>query len=193
MNQRNGAQHPLLWNCVYSLIRTCSLQMAACFACLLLLLGAATASAQFNASVEGNIQDSSGASIPSAKITLVNNATSVLVTTSSDSAGVFSFPSLGPGSYTVTAKATGFSSASTEITLTAGETRNVPFKLNVGQASTSVTVTTQAPLLDTGDSRNQQTLDEIALENLPLASRNPTALITLTPGVTGLGAGTATN
>ena len=59
--------------------------------------------------------------------------------------------------------------------------------------SASVTVTTRAPLLDTSDSRNQQTLDQTALENLPLAARNPTALLTLTPGVTGLGAGTATN
>jgi hypothetical protein len=54
-------------------------------------------------------------------------------------------------------------------------------------------VTTQSPLLDTSDSRNQQTLDQVALENLPLAARNPLALLTLTPGVTGLGAGTATN
>jgi hypothetical protein len=197
LNQRNAAQHPLLWSCGYSRIRTRSLHIAACLACLFLVLGASSASAQFNAGVEGNVQDASGASIPSAKITLVNDATNVSVATSTDSAGVFSFASLGPGNYTITAQATGFSPASTAITLNAGETRNVPFKLNIGHASMSLTVTSQAPLLDTGDSRNQQTLDEIALENLPLASRNPTALITLTPGVTGLGtvtsSGNATN
>jgi hypothetical protein len=192
LNQRNDAHRPLLWSLGSCLLHIRLSRLATCLAALVLLLSVATASAQFNSGVEGNVQDASGASIPSAKITLVNSATNVTVETTSDSAGVFSFASLGPGSYTVTAKATGFSPASTGITLTAGETRNLPFKLSVGQANTSLTVTSQAPLLDTGDSRNQQTLDEIALENLPLASRNPTALITLTPGVTGLGAGTAT-
>ena len=192
MNERMDALRPLRRSFGFNLIRLRSSHLSVCLAALFLLLGSASASAQFNASVEGNVQDSSGASIPSAKITLVNNATNVTVNATSDSAGVFSFASLGPGSYTLTASAAGFSSARTDITLTAGETLDVPFKLTVGQANTSLTVTSQAPLLDTGDSRNQQTLDEIALENLPLASRNPTALITLTPGVTGLGAGTAT-
>jgi len=193
LNRRIDAHRPLLRANKSRPIRMCVVQWAACLASLFFLLGGSSALAQFTASVEGNVQDASGASIPSVKITLVNTATNVSVQATSDSGGVFSFASLGPGNYTLTAMAAGFSTATTEITLTAGETRNVPFKLAVGQANTSLTVTSQAPLLDTGDSRNQQTLDEIALENLPLASRNPTALITLTPGVTGLGAGTATN
>ena len=65
--------------------------------------------------------------------------------------------------------------------------------LTVGSLATQVEVSTQQPLLDTSDSRNQLTLDTAALEQLPLAARNPLALITLAPGVTSLGAGTATN
>ncbi|GGH11387.1 hypothetical protein GCM10011586_30040 [Silvibacterium dinghuense] len=149
--------------------------------------------AQFTAGVQGSVQDTSGASIPAAKVTIVNDDTKIAQSTTSDSAGVFRFASLGPGNYTVSAVVKGFSNASTAIVLTAAETRNVALTLAIGQVNTSVTVTTQAPLLDTADSRNQQTLDQTALENLPLASRNPTALITLTPGVTGLGASTATN
>jgi hypothetical protein len=160
---------------------------------LLLLTMLPSARAQFTAGVQGSVQDSSGAVIGGAKITLVNVATQVTRITTSDSAGVFQFASLGPGTYTVSATAEGFSPAKTEIELTAGETRNVPVSLAVGQSTTSVTVTSQAPLLDTGDSRNQQTLNQVALNNLPLASRNPLALLNLTPGVTGLGAGTSTN
>ncbi|RXS95187.1 carboxypeptidase-like regulatory domain-containing protein [Silvibacterium dinghuense] len=160
---------------------------------LLLLFSTRTAMAQFTAGVQGSVQDTSGASIPAAKVTIVNDDTKIAQSTTSDSAGVFRFASLGPGNYTVSAVVKGFSNASTAIVLTAAETRNVALTLAIGQVNTSVTVTTQAPLLDTADSRNQQTLDQTALENLPLASRNPTALITLTPGVTGLGASTATN
>lgn len=160
---------------------------------LLVFVTASAAFAQFTAGVQGSVQDSTGASIPAAQITLTNIDNQITQSTTSDSSGIFRFASLGPGSYTVAAAAKGFSTVKTEIVLTAGETRNVALTLAIGHVSTNVTVTSQAPLLDTGDSRNQQTLDETALENLPLASRNPTALITLTPGVTGLGASTATN
>ncbi|TCK75323.1 TonB-dependent receptor [Acidipila rosea] len=160
---------------------------------LLAIITASVAYGQFTAGVQGSVQDSTGASIPGATVTLTNNDNQIAQSTTSDSNGVFRFASLGPGNYTVAVSAKGFSSAQTSITLNAGETRNVPLSLTIGQVSTNVTVTSQAPLLDTSDSRNQQTLDQTALENLPLASRNPTALITLTPGVTGLGASTATN
>src|SRR3984885_13854282 len=156
-----------------------------------LLMLAPAALAQFTAGVQGSVQDSTGASISNATITLTNVDDQVTRTTTSDAGGVFRFASLGPGNYTVSASASGFSTTKTQIELSAGENRNVPLTLTVGQVATNVTVTTQSPLLDTSDSRNQQTLDQVALENLPLAARNPLALLILTPGVTGLGAGTA--
>jgi hypothetical protein len=168
-------------------------KLAVKFAWLFFLGMAPSAFAQFNAGVQGSVQDSTGASIAGATITLTNADNKVTQATQSDAGGVFRFASLGPGNYIVSATAKGFSTAQTEIVLNAGETRDVPLTVTVGQVATSVTVTTQAALLDTSDSRNQQTLDTVALENLPLAARNPTALLTLTPGVTGLGAGTATN
>ncbi len=163
------------------------------FLWVFLLMMAPAALAQFTAGVQGNVQDATGASIANATITLTNVDDQVTQTTTSDSGGVFRFASLGPGNYTVSASASGFTTSTTKIELTAGENRNVPMTLSVGQVATNVTVTTQSPLLDTSDSRNQQTLDQVALENLPLAARNPLALLTLTPGVTGLGAGTSTN
>jgi hypothetical protein len=160
---------------------------------LFFFVTASTVMAQFTAGVQGSLQDPSGAAIPNATVTLTNVDNRISQTTTSDASGIFRFASLGPGNYTVAASASGFSPASTQIVLNAAETRNVPLTLAICQVSTNVTVTTQAPLLDTADSRNQQTLDRAALENLPLAARNPTALLTLTPGVTGLGAGTSTN
>lgn len=107
-------------------------------------------------------------------------------------ARVYRIASLAPGNYQVTGGVAGFGAVSTTFVLSTNETRNVPLVLTVGQASTSVEVTAQQPLLDTSDSRNQLTLDTKALQNLPLAARNPLALVTLAPGVTGLGASTET-
>ncbi|MBB5330308.1 TonB-dependent receptor [Tunturiibacter gelidoferens] len=148
---------------------------------------------QFSSSLQGTVQDHSGAGIPGATVTLTNSDTGVAQTTVSDGTGVYRFASLAPGSYQLSSSASGFNASKTSFVLNTNETRNVPVVLSVGQISATVQVTAQQPLLDTSDSRNQLTLDTQALGNLPLAARNPLALITLAPGVTGLGAGTSTN
>jgi hypothetical protein len=153
----------------------------------LLLTAGGTCYAQFTGSVQGTVLDTTGAVIPKATVKLLNTNTQVAQQATSDSAGVYSFVSLAPGPYSVTASASGFGSATTTFTLTTNENRNVPLTLTVGQVSTNVTVTTEAPLIDTSDSRLEQTLNTTALTDLPLPGRNPTNVITVAPGVTGLG------
>jgi hypothetical protein len=153
----------------------------------------ATALAQFSGGLQGTVQDSTGAELPNAAVNLTNVATNVTQSARTDASGVYRFASLAPGSYTISVEMKGFNVFRTALTLDTNETRNVPISLTVGQVSTSVQVTSQAQLLDTSDSRNQLTLSTTALDNLPLAARNPLALLTLAPGVTGIGAGTSTN
>ena len=153
----------------------------------------AVSHAQFSGAMQGTVEDSTGSGVPSAAITLTNGDTKVDQKTTADATGVFRFTSLAPGNYKLSATAAGFSTAETTLTLSTNETRNVSLTLAVGQVSAQVQVTAQQPLLDTSDSRNQLTLDTAALGELPLAARNPLALVTLAPGVTGLGSGTATN
>jgi hypothetical protein len=160
---------------------------------LLLLVSAASCYAQFTGAVQGTVQDSTGAAFPNATITLLNTDNQVSRETKSDDAGVYRFVSLAPGPYAVSVNASGFAPTTVTFSLTANDNRNVPIKLQIAKTSTNVEVTAQAPLLDTSDSRNVQTLDTQALEQLPLVARNPTALIGLTPGVTGLGTGSSTN
>lgn len=160
---------------------------------LMIFICGSAAYGQFTSGVQGTVQDQSGAAIPGAAVTLTNTGTNITSHTTSDARGVYQFVSLPPGTYEVLAAKKGFAQARTTFTLTAGETGNIPLTLPVGKVSTNVTVTTQSPLLDTADSRNQLTLGQSALQNLPLPALNPTSLITLTPGVTGLGAGSATN
>lgn len=154
---------------------------------LVQLATAAVCYAQFSASVQGTVQDPRGSVIPSASITLVNTATGVQQRTTSNAAGVYRFDSLAPGNYTVSADAHGFAKATVSFEITTSQVRDVPLTLNVGSVSSTVTVTTQAPLLDTSDSRFEQTLGTTALSDLPLPGRNATNVITLAPGVTGLG------
>jgi hypothetical protein len=149
--------------------------------------------AQFSSSVQGNVQDASGAAVPNATVTLRNSDTQVEQTRSADESGTYRFPSIAPGHYVVSATASGFNGASVTFTLDTAENRNVVLTLSVGQVVSSVSVTAEAPLLDVSDSRNQLTIDEQALNTLPLPSRNPTALLGLAPGVTGLGAVGANN
>ena len=170
-----------------------SLRYAAQALTILFLLCAAHGYAQFSGGVQGTVQDSSGAAVPNASVTLKNTDTSVTLEAVSDDAGVYRFVSLAPGPYAVSGSAKGFGDAKVEFRLTTNETRNVIITLAIGQVSSNVTVTSEAPLIDTSDSRNEQTLGTEALQDLPLAARNPTALIGLTPGVTGLGTGSSTN
>jgi hypothetical protein len=159
---------------------------------LYVLLATTAAIAQFTAGVQGNIRDAGGANIPDAQLTLLNTATKVQQSGTSDASGLYRFTNLGPGEYQIISSAKGFQPAKAQFSLTAGENRDVSLVLAVGSNTTSIVVTSQAPLLDTGDSREELTLDQAALENLPLATRNPDSLVGLTPGVTGIQAPTTT-
>jgi uncharacterized surface anchored protein len=153
----------------------------------LLLAISSVCHAQFGANVQGTTQDAGGATLPGAQVTLLNRDTKVSYSVTSNSDGSYRINSLAPGNYAVTAAADGFAPATVNFILQTNEQRNIPFTLTIGQVTTAVTVTSQAPLLDTSDSRNQQTLDTKALEELPVQARNPTSLLTLTPGVVGKG------
>ena len=164
-----------------------------CQALVCLLLFTSVSVAQFSGGLQGTVQDPSGAGVPEAAVSLTNVETNVTQVTKADSGGVYRFASLAPGNYKISATAAGFNAAATTLTLTTNETRNVPLALSVGQVSSQVQVTDRAPLLDTSETRNELTLGREAMADLPLAARNPLALITLAPGVTGTGAGTSTN
>lgn len=143
--------------------------------------------AQFNASVQGTVLDTRGAVIPNATVTLTNSDNGVKQTAASNSSGVYRFPSLAPGNYTISANVQGFAPAQVSFNLATDQTRDVPLNLALASVSSTVTVSTEAPLLDTSESRLEQTLDTTALTDLPLPGRNPTNVITIAPGVTGLG------
>jgi hypothetical protein len=155
---------------------------------LMLVAGAFSASlAQFSGTITGEVDDPSGSVLPGVKLTLTKTDTGEVHTTTTSPAGVYEFVSLAPGSYRLDTTASGFATAQSSFTLQTGQTLNLPVKLAIGTATQSVEVTTQAPILDTADTRLQETLSTQTLSSLPLAGRNMISLVTLAPGVTGLG------
>jgi len=160
---------------------------------LLPMMAAAACYAQFNASVQGTVQDPKGAVVPAASVVLTKVDTGVMQKATTNVEGIYHFDSLAPGSYTISAVVQGFSESRVSFELTTDQVRDVPLNLTVGQVSSTVTVTTQAPLLDTSDSRFEATLGTTALQDLPMPGRNPTSEIYITPGVTGLGSSAALN
>ena len=151
------------------------------------LCGAQGAYAQFSGTVSGVVADPTGATISGATLSLRNTATNEQRTTASTVAGVYQFVSLAPGSYELTASMKGFNGSKTMLTIETNQNLNVPVNLTVGSSTETVDVTSQAPLLDTADTRLQETLPTKTLSALPLAGRNMISLVTLAPGVTGLG------
>lgn len=159
--------------------------------CALFTIGIFPAFAQFTANVQGVVQDATGAGVAKAQISLINSATGEQKLTASDASGNYRLVSLPPGSYKLVVEAPGFARAESDITLLTEQNLNLPVTLKVGSASESVVVTTQAPIVDTGDSRVEMTLDNEGVAQLPIVGRNLVTLVTMAPGASGLGTSTS--
>ena len=159
--------------------------------CLIILcslaFGTRGAYAQFSGTISGIVTDPSGAIVPGATLTLLNTSTNEQRVATSSPAGVYQFVSLAPGSYELSTTMKGFSTSKTALRLETNQTLNVPVNLAVGSSTEIVDVSAQAALLDTADTRLQETLSTQTLSALPLAGRNMISLVTLAPGVTGTG------
>jgi Carboxypeptidase regulatory-like domain/TonB dependent receptor len=139
-------------------------------------------------SIYGQVTDSTGAAIANATVTVkdVSKGTSVQVTTSS--IGEYSVEHLIPDIYDVTVTATGFRGAESKgIRVSADTSPKVDVKLNVGQATESVTVTSEAPQLKTDRADVALVLDEKTVSDLPNSGRNFASLELLIPGTQVMG------
>jgi hypothetical protein len=154
---------------------------------LVFLVIAGSSWAQFTANIQGTVLDPTGSTVARAKLTLENLNTRITSETTSDESGIYRFISLAPGSYKLVVEASGFSKAETTITLQTNQDLNVPVSLKVGATNESVTVTSENPLVNTSETRNQLTLETQELSTLPLSGRNMLSLVSVAPGVSGLG------
>ena len=147
--------------------------------------------AQFASTLEGTVTDPSGAVVPAATVTNTNEATGVSQTVNTTSAGYYRFPALPGGVYTLKVSLQGFKTWNREhIRLESTQTRAINVALEVGAAgSEEVTVTAEAPLVETSQGRVSGLIQEDQVKDLPLIGRNFFNLVVLTPGVVGRATG----
>jgi hypothetical protein len=151
----------------------------------LLLVFLPFAHAQTTATVSGTVQDPTGAVVPGAQVSLINEATQDTRVAVTSDAGFFAFPSLVPGTYSVKAVAKGFVPREfTGIVLHAGDSRDVPsFVLAVGSATQSVTVQAETQIIPMTTGSRSDVLDYSDIQNIALEGRDVTELLKVLPGV----------
>lgn len=136
------------------------------------------------AAINGTITDQSGAVVPSATVTLLNVATNIPRSTTTNSAGNFVLVNINPGRYTLKVHKDGFTTASQpEFELQVNQTSTLDFQLHVGSTVESVTVEAAETGLETSTSELGTVIDRRSVDDLPLNGRNFTQLLDLTPGV----------
>jgi hypothetical protein len=136
------------------------------------LLLCAPCFAQTLGTITGEVKDSTGAVIPGVTVTVVNKATNATRTTSSNAVGLFDFPALPPGTYTVKSELEGFKTATRDVELQVQQTARVDFKLELGTVSEMATVTGVAPLVETENATVGTVIENKRIVELPLNGRN---------------------
>src|SRR4029079_17881071 len=101
----------------------------------------ATGFAQTLGTITGEVKDSTGGLVPGATVTVVNKATNATRTTQTNEVGLFDFPALPPGNYTVKSELEGFKAGSGDLELQVQQTARVNFQLELGTISEQATVT----------------------------------------------------
>ena len=133
--------------------------------------------------ITGTVTDASGAAIPNVKVTATNTATNVATNTQSNESGVYNFPFLSIGNYTVAAEAQGFKKTVLgPFALEVNQIARVDPKLEVGAITESVEVKDIAPVLQTETTQTGSVLNATAMTEIPLNGRNFANLTLLVPG-----------
>jgi Carboxypeptidase regulatory-like domain/TonB dependent receptor len=140
---------------------------------------------EVTASITGRITDAQGAAIVGASVTMKETDRGTDWPTKTNSEGIYVFPRLPVGNYDLRVEAPGFkASVKAGIRLEVNLHTTFDIALQVGATSESVSVTAEAPLLQTDSNQVGGVIAAATIENLPLISRNPVALTLLNAGVT---------
>ncbi len=155
------------------------------FALSLSLLLCGNSRAQLStASLFGTVTDSTGALVPNATITLTQTDTNFTRTFTTKDDGSYREEFLPIGPYKLSVAAPGFRNLQRSgIVLSVMQNAELPLILENGTATEKVTVTSDVPLVNLGNSTLGDTVSNVEIDNLPLVNRNVDRLLQLVPGV----------
>jgi hypothetical protein len=135
------------------------------------------------ADILGTVTDSTGAVIPNASVTLLNLDTHDQRTATANGSGDYQFTLLPVGRYSVTIKAPGFKTSTTNnLAVEAGDRARADVQMQTGGESETVTVEATTPLLQAENATVSSTITAVAVQDLPLNGRNYVQLVQLVPG-----------
>ncbi|MFB3828736.1 MAG: carboxypeptidase regulatory-like domain-containing protein [Bryobacteraceae bacterium] len=145
---------------------------------------AALPAQETRSAIYGRVVDPSSSPVMGASVTVTNVETGVSAVLSTNETGYFEANLLLPGEYRLSAEAAGFKkSLRSGITLPAGTRLEIGFTLELGAVTESVSVTAEAPLLDTSAASSGWVLDNRNVMAMPILNNNATLLAKITPGV----------
>ena len=152
---------------------------------LTLLLTAAAAFGQSTAGeIAGTVTDPTGAAVPGVQITFLNENTGEVKIVETGATGDYLATQMQVGTYMASVQSEGFRTVERPgIALSALQSLRVDFVLELGQLTETVTITSQAPQVDTRSTQIGMTVDDRRIKDLPLNGRNPLDLVRLVPGV----------
>jgi len=132
--------------------------------------------------ISGTVTDPNGAVVTVAEVKATNLATDASRSTTSDGDGHFAFTLMQPGRYRVDVTAQGFQTYQAELVVNITQTTTVDARLTPGGATATVTVVSQAPVLQAETSQNGQVIESGTISQLPLSTRNFQQLLVLQAG-----------
>ena len=132
-------------------------------------------------SLGGRVTDASGAIVPGASVVVRSLTTGVQQSAQTNHAGLYRFPVVMPGAYSITASLKGFRDVQVLVRVLVGNTTSQDIKLQVGASADTVKVIGTAPLLRPEESSASTVLDRSLIEDLPLNGRKYTDFMVLTP------------
>jgi len=154
---------------------------AAMLAAFMLVGGAAFAQ---NAQITGTLKDESGGVLPGVSVTARNEETGLTRTAVTEAAGEYRLPVLPPGTYTITAELQGFTTEVRKgVQLVIDQAAVIDITLKPATVTETITVTGEAPLIETTTSVVATAVTNEQIQDLPVASRRWIDLAMLTPGV----------
>jgi len=140
--------------------------------------------AQTFGEITGEVRDAGGGLAIGARVILASDATSVTREISTNESGIYGFPSLLPGSYSLRVEMKGFATSSRKnVLLQVQQTVRADFVLQVGEVTQVVEITATAGLLNTDDATIGTVIENKRIVDLPLNGRNFLQLVALSPNV----------
>src|SRR6185503_6380098 len=130
--------------------------------------------------ITGVVTDANGAAVPNAKVKVVNKGTGLELNATTTDEGLFTIVLVPPGTYSLTAEATGFSPATVDgIAVIVGQVANV--SPTMGAAGVTETVLVTADAVQVTRNETDAVINETAIQELPTNGRRFQDFVTLTP------------